>query len=328
MDRDVVVVGSLNVDLVLTVARHPLPGETLMGGGGTSTPGGKGANQACAAALLGARTAMVGAVGDDANAPLALALLEGAGVDLGAVETVPGPTGLAAVTLSEAGENTIVVVPGANDACGPELVTRHADLLTDARVVVLQGEVPLPAVDTAARIAHEAGVRVLLNAAPAAAFARESLTVADPLVVNEHEASLVLAALTGDAVPPSPTSPEAAVALARALRAQGVPSVVVTLGAQGAVGVEPAGDVEPADAGSDGCVDGGDAQDRTWHVPAESVTAVDTTGAGDAFVGAVAAALAAGGDLHTAAARATRVAARSVQRLGAQASYPRLEDLA
>ncbi|HQY33192.1 ribokinase [Actinotalea sp.] len=311
MHPDVVVVGSLNVDLVLTVARHPRPGETLLGGSGDLFAGGKGANQAVAAARLGVRTAMVGAVGTDANAAVALRELRRAGVDVTAVTTVPGPTGLAVVTLAEDGENTIVVVPGANAAVGLQEVAAAAPVITGATVCVLQAEIPLPSVDLAAGLAAAAGVRVLLNVAPACPVPLSTLALADPLVVNEHEATLLLGWL--DAGPHDPPdggraaddATTAGIAAARGLRNLGVPSVVVTLGRAGVVGAGPDGE---------------------WALPARPVTARDTTGAGDAFVGALAAHLARGEDLRDAATAATRVAAYAVQRLGAQASYPWADD--
>lgn len=304
MPHDVVVVGSINVDLQLSVARHPLPGETLMGGGGSSTPGGKGANQAVAAALQGATTALIGAVGDDVAAETALRELRAAGVDLSRVQVAPGPTGLAVVTVAESGENTIIVVPGANAAVSTELVEANRAALGAAGLCVLQAEIPLPVMAHCALLAHGLGTRVILNAAPATALSADVLRTADPLVVNEHEAGIVLGALTREAAP-APESVAAARATAQALRAQGARSVLLTLGAQGVVGAEEAG---------------------TWHLPARPVQTVDTTGAGDAFVGALAAGLASGRSLRDAAEHATRVAAFSVGAAGAQVSYPRGTD--
>lgn len=303
MRYDVVIVGSINVDLMLTVERHPHPGETLRGGSGAHLAGGKGATQAVAAARTGARTAMVGAVGSDATADTALEHLRGADVDLSSVRTVPGPTGLAVVTLAADGENTIVVVPGANATVTPDVVREAAAVIRDAAVCVVQAEIPLPSVEEAVRVAHDAGVRVVLNVAPAARLPWATLRAADPLVVNQHEASILL---EGRPAEPGAASPVAAAeAAAQELRAAGVPSVVVTVGGSGSVVLDRSG---------------------THVIPARPVTAVDTTGAGDAFVGALAAGLAAGRTLPDAAAHATRVAAASVQRLGAQASYPWKDD--
>lgn len=316
MGYDVVAVGSINVDLLLRVDRHPRPGETLLGDSGEYSAGGKGANQAVAAARSGARTAMIGAVGSDPTAETALEHLRGADVDLSAVRTVPGPTGLAVVALAADGENTIIVVPGANAAVTPEVVRESTAVIRQASVCVLQAEIPLASVEEAVRLARDAGVRVVLNVAPAARLPWETLRAADPLVVNEHEASILLeagASAAGEADVPAPDGDDDArtggdvpgAAVARALRAAGVPSVIVTLGGAGSVVVD----------------DGG-----THVIPARVVPVVDTTGAGDAFVGALAAGVAAGRSLPEAAAQATRVAAASVQRLGAQASYPRAGD--
>lgn len=294
MGTDIVVVGSINADLVLQVERHPHPGETLLGTGAVTLPGGKGANQAVAAARLGASVAMVGAVGSDPQAPVALSGLRGAGVDLAHVLAVDGPTGLAVVTLADDAENTIVVVPGANAAVTPAVVDGAEAVIAGARVCVLQAEIPLGSVVRAAEIAHAHGVRVQLNVAPATALPRATIALADPLVVNEHEAAVLLG---HDVARPEDAAEE--------LAGLGAASVVVTLGAAGVTGY---------------------ADGASWSLPARPVTPRDSTGAGDAFAGALAAGLAAGHPLTEAAAHATRVAAASVLRLGAQDSYPGKDD--
>lgn len=301
----VVVVGSLNVDQVVTVDRHPAPGETLVATSFALLPGGKGANQAVAAARRGAPTVMVGSVGRDGAAEVATSLLADSGVDVTHVRAVDVPTGLATVTVDRTGENTIVVVPGANASTGAEAVLAASDTVASAAVVVLQGEVPADGIAAAATAATG---RVLLNLAPVVPVGREVVLAADPLVVNEHEAALVLAQLVpGSAVP----TDEAA--LVGALRSLGIRSVVVTLGARGALV-------------SDGEHD--DAVDRpvVVAVPSPRVTAVDSSGAGDAFVGALAAGLAAGDTLLGAARQAVRVGAFAVQGVGTQPSYPTLDD--
>ncbi|WP_448059710.1 ribokinase [Cellulomonas hominis] len=290
MDCDIVVVGSINADLVLRVPRHPDPGETILGRGSVTLPGGKGANQAVAAARLGATVAMVGAVGTDPHAEVALQGLREAGVALDQVRTVEGPTGLAVVTLADDSENSIIVIPGANEAVTPSLVEAADQLLAAARICVLQAEIPMGSVIRAAEVAHGHATRVLLNVAPAAALPRATLQLADPLVVNEHEAGILLGHALRRTEDP-----------AAELAALGVRSVVITWGAAGVTGHE------------DGA---------SWSVPARRVEALDTTGAGDAFVGALAAELAAGSSSQRAAVLATRVAAASVLRLGAQTSYP------
>ncbi|WIB63472.1 ribokinase [Curtobacterium sp. MCBD17_040] len=293
----VVVVGSLNVDQVVTVDRHPSPGETLIATSMTLLPGGKGANQAVAAARRGAATVMVGLVGDDGSAEVATVLLAESGVDVAHVGVVDQPTGLATVTVDATGENTIVVVPGANAAMTAEAVDRVASVVAEAAVVVMQGEIPAAGIAAAAR--HARG-RVVLNLAPVIDIDAAVVRLADPLVVNEHEAALVLARLVpGGAVPADEE------ALAVALLAQGIRTVVITLGARGAVVAEATG---------------------TTAVPSPRVDAVDTSGAGDAFVGALSASLAAGESLLDGVRHAVRVGAFAVQGAGTQPSYPTLDD--
>lgn len=291
----IVVVGSINADLVVTLERHPLPGETVLGRSMTVLPGGKGANQAVAAARLGADVTMVGAVGTDAYADTALSALTGAGVDVHAVRRIDGGTGVAVVKVSDDGENTIVVLPGANAQMTPEFVAASAGTIRDAAAVVVQGELPAAATEAAV---HTASGRVIINLAPVIAIDPEVLLRADPLVVNEHEGALVLAQFGKDA-------PSGHAGVVEALLACGFASVVMTLGGAGAL-----------------ATDGG----AVSAVPAPRVTAVDTTGAGDAFVGALAARLHAGDLLHDAVRFAVRVGSYAVEHAGAQPSYPTLGD--
>lgn len=287
----VIVAGSINVDLHLHLERHPHPGETLLAAGGDLSPGGKGANQACAAALAGAEVALLGAIGNDDASQSALGLLRSAGVDLSHLTQVEGPTGLAVVSVDGAGENTVVVVPGANAEITPETVNSWEPILASASIVVSQGELSRA---TTERIAQLTPGRWLLNLAPVIELAPEIIRRAAPLVVNEHEAEATLAQLGGQAT----REPEALVA---GLRAAGLASVVLTLGAAGAIISD---------------------DDGTHHVPSPRVTAVDTVGAGDAFTGALAARLAEGRSLLEAARYAVRFAAHTVQFEGAQSSYP------
>lgn len=292
---DIVVVGSINADLTVNVPRHPHPGETLMGAGGGITAGGKGANQACAAAKLGASVALVGAVGKDANAAPATAVLRAAGVDLSQVEEVDEVTGLAVITVAADGENTVLVVPGANALVDDAFVRTHGAPVEAAKLVLLQGEIPAEGFAEAVALA---GGRVVVNLAPVVEVPREALLSADPLLANEHEAGLILAQLVAD----DAGEPEE---LAERLLDVGFPSVVLTLGAAGAL---------VADA------------DGLRNVATPSVKAVDTVGAGDAFAGALCHRLVAGDSLDEAAAFAARVGAFSVQRPGAQPSYPSAAD--
>ena len=296
-DGTIVVVGSVNVDLLAQVQRHPRPGETLHGTGGQMLPGGKGANQAVAAARLGARVAMVGAVGSDVQAEAALSALREAGVDLGHVAEIEGPTGLAIVTVAEDGENSIVVIAGANDAMDAGRVRAAAEVISAARIVVCQGEIPRDGIEALPALVTG---RFLHNPAPVMELDPAVLRASDPLVVNQHEAGLVLAQLAPDQE--APEDPEAVVA---ALRAAGIPSAVLTLGADGSLVADQGG---------------------VRRVPPAPVEAVDTTGSGDAFIGALALGLARGDDLATAARLASRVGAFAATGEGAQPSYPTAAD--
>ena len=304
----ILVVGSANVDLVLEVPRHPLPGETLSSTRIRRSPGGKGANQACAAARLGGRVRFVGRTGADDDAELALSLLGEADVELDDVTAVEGvDTGLAVVTLDSAGENSIVLAPGANATWTPQLVGALADAVASSDVVIAQGEIPAEAVDEVARLCIRTGTRLVLNLAPVIDVARSTLMSADPLVVNEHEGRLVLEMLT------SGDSPQDDALVVHELRRAGVPSVIMTRGAEGAI--VSSSDIEPGDEE----IAGGAVLDE---VSSPSVSAVDTTGAGDAFVGALGVAISRGEALLAASDFAARVGAFAVTRHGAQAAYP------
>ena len=295
----IVVVGSINADLTVNVARHPNPGETLLGKGGGLTAGGKGANQACAAAKLGAHVALVGAVGKDSNAAPALALLEVAGVDLTHVEQKEEVTGLAVITVAADGENTVLVVPGANAEVDANHVERHVAAIEDASLVLLQGEIPADGFAKAVELAQAHGARVVINLAPVVEVDREALLAADPLLANEHEAGLILEQL---GVSPQETPEQ----LAQQLLDAGFASVVLTLGAAGALIADAEG-LRPVDT--------------------PRVEAVDTVGAGDAFAGALCHRLVEGDTLDEAAKVAAKVGAIAVTKPGAQPSYPSSAEL-
>lgn len=254
----VFVVGSLNLDLVLTVENCPAQGETVLARAVSRGCGGKGANQAVSAARAGAQVVMVGCVGDDQGAHLLRDALGAAGVDSSGVVGMPGESGLAVVTVSVDGENQIVVAPGANRQADEAVVLAGLASLTEADVVLAQAEIPVAAIHAAAVVAKERGARFVLNLAPPVELALEGLEL-DTLLVNQHEAAAIT---SGD-------SPEE---LAGGLAERLATRIVVTLGADG---VMVAGD--------------GPARRLAAFPP---VRVVDTTGAGDAFAGAFAAALA------------------------------------
>lgn len=294
-DYDLLVVGSANADLVIGVERRPAAGETVLGSDLVVHPGGKGANQAVAAARLGARTALLARVGDDAYGRLLLRSQREAGVDTAGVLVGGTPTGVALITVDPSGDNSIVVSPGANGRLTPEDVRVAAGLLRASRVVSAQLEIPLETVVELVRNLPS-GTRFVLNPSPPRPLPAELLAACDPLIVNEHEARVIVGG-------PLDGAPED---WARALLALGPRSVVVTLGAEGAL------------------VATGDAMTR---VPSVKVDAVDTTGAGDAFTAALAWRLGTGFALPDAAAYAARVGAAAVLRPGAQESFPTAEEV-
>jgi ribokinase len=298
--RTVVVVGSLNADLVVRLTRFPSPGETVTGRDFAVHPGGKGANQAVAAGRLGARVHMAGRVGDDDQGRLLRASLDGAGVDTKAVD-VDGEatTGLALITIDAEGQNEIVIVPGANGRLSAADVERNRDLIASAGLLLLQLEVPLPTVEAAARLGRAAGATVILDPAPAQPECLRLLPFVDYVTPNERE----LAALAGA---PGARGPGEARALARALLAWGPRRVVAKLGAEGAVLIAPDGE-------------------RVF--PGRRVAAVDTTAAGDVWNGAFAAALAEGAEEAEAGEFANAAAAISVTRAGAQPSMPTRDEV-
>ncbi len=294
---ELLVVGSANADLVTVVDRHPSAGETVLGSDLVVYPGGKGANQAVAAARLGARAALLARVGDDAHGRLLVDSLAAAGVDTAGVRSGGAPTGVALIAVSPSGDNTIVVSPGANHRLTPQDVVDAGPLLAGASVVSLQLEIPPETVAAAAHAAGDVGTRVVLNPSPPARLPDEVLAVCDPLVVNEHEARSLLGSAADEG---------GAAVWAEALRALGPRSVVVTLGPAGALLHGP---------------------DGVLQVDSPAVDSVDTTGAGDAFTGALAWRLAVGDSLEDSVRYAVRVGAASVTRAGAQNSFPTAAEL-
>ena len=292
----VVVVGSSNTDMVVKLDRLPVPGETVLGGQFVTAGGGKGANQAVAARRLGAEVAFVARVGSDTLGAAALSAFAAEGIDVAYVARDPeAPSGVALILVDRDGENVIAVAPGANGRLAVDDVDRATSAITSANVVVAQLEIPLATVGAALRLARAAGVTTLLNPAPAPAAGIPAALLASVDIVNPNRTELGLLTHT------HPTDLTSAAGAARQLLARGVRGVVVTLGAQGALVVDGLG-VE--------------------HVEPYRVTAVDATGAGDAFTAGLAVALASGDDLRAAARFANAVAALATTRLGAQPSMP------
>lgn len=300
MSAKVVVVGSLNMDLVARAQRLPRPGETLAGDTFFTAAGGKGANQAVAVARLGASAAMIGCVGDDAYGLQLRNALEVEGIDCQGVVTCAGvSTGVAMITVDAASQNCIVIVPGGNGLLVPDAVARFDGLLQAAQVIICQLEVPLPTVAWTLARGRQLGKRVILNPAPATGpLPAEWFNHVDYLTPNESEAE----ALTGVAV----HDQSSALLAGTRLLALGAGKVIITLGAQGALLVTP---------------------DGHQHYPAPVVKALDTTAAGDTFIGGFAAGLVQGLEEGEAIRFGQRAAALSVTRAGAQPSIPRLAEL-
>jgi len=291
---DVFVVGSINQDFVLSVERRPTPGETVTDARLATHNGGKGANQAAAAALLGAGVTFLGRVGDDGfGEPLVRALAE-KGVDTNLVEEVPdSSTGTAFITVTPDGENAITVAPGANRRLTVEDVDAASGTIGEAKVLVVQMEIPPEVVRRAVEVASANETRALVNLAPPFEVPQALLEKLDPLVLNEHEAAFLL----GESV----EGVDGALSAASELSDLGPRSVVVTVGEEGAV-----------------FANGASAE----HLTAPRVEVVDTTGAGDAFVGALAARLADDAPLEDAVAYAVRAGAAAVTKEGAQGALP------
>ena len=294
----IIVAGSLNVDYVVRVARQPLPGETLLGGDYARYTGGKGANQAVAAARAGGAgtVRMAGCVGSDDDGVALRRALEQDGIDATAVRQVAGPSGAAFITVDDAGQNAIVVAPGANGRFEPSHLEQPS--FAGTRVVVLQLEVPQATVRAAARLGRGSGAAVMLNAAPMRELAADDLADVSMLVVNEHEAGL----MAGRAAPRTAAEAQAAAALLR----ERVATIVITLGEHGAVWCD---------------------DDVAFHTPAFPVRAVDTTGAGDAFVGALAVAIAENRPAREAMRFACAAGALAATKPGAQSSMPTRAEL-
>ncbi len=294
------VVGSLNMDLVVRVAHLPAPGETILGRDYQTIPGGKGANQAVAAARLGGIVHLVGRVGQDSYGQTLIANLsvEGIHVEFVQVDSTSA-SGIAMITLDEAGSNTIVVAPGANMALTPQDVFQAFNGIASMDVLVLQLESPLECVQEAARLGQARGAKVVLNPAPARKLPDEIYKYVDVLVPNETEISLLTSL-------PVNTIGQAEQAAVRLLE-MGAGEVVLTLGGRGALVVVPG--------------------ETSTHIPPYKVQVVDTTAAGDAFVAGLAVGLAQGLNLVEASRFGNAAGAVAVTRLGAQPSMPTREDV-
>ncbi len=293
----ILVIGSINMDLVVGVERFPNPGETLTGTRFSTVPGGKGANQAMALAKLGVPVSMAGRVGQDGFGDEYLQHFAGAGVDAALVERSDQPTGVALIEVDASGENRIVVAPGANRDANGAWIRGLLPRIAKSSIVLMQLEIPMEAVLLAAREVHRNGGLLVLDPAPMQPMPEELLSLAAVLTPNEHE----LKALTPDLAADAPAEERL-----RALMARGAGCVLHKRGAHGAYL----------------CTDG-----QIEHIPAYRVTAVDTTAAGDSFNAGLAAGLYQGLSLNEAAKLACAVGALSTTRFGAQAGMPSMDEV-
>lgn len=295
----IAVIGSSNTDMVIKTARLPVPGETVLGGQFLMNPGGKGANQAVAAAKLGGDVVFVAKVGDDIFGQEAVEGFKSEGINTDYMVVDPdNPSGVATITVDEQGENCIAVASGANSALGPGDIDSASPQIEAATVLLMQLETPLGTVEHAASLGRKAGKTVILNPAPAQPLSDDLLALLDVITPNETEAEI----LTGIKVETEHDAEQAA----RALRDKGVGAVIITLGSRGAFVLS---------------------ESFLGLVPAPKVEPIDTTAAGDTFNGALAVGLADGQTIEDAVVFANKAAAISVTRLGAQASTPTLEEL-
>lgn len=295
----IIVVGSMNMDMVVKTTHIPKPGETVLGGDFFMNPGGKGANQAVAIARLGGDVAFVGKIGQDIFGKQSAQLFDDEGVDtLGLLDDEIEPSGIALITVDAVGENSIVVAPGANAHLKPEDVSAILDRYPGIDIILMQLEIPMDTVKSTVRYCHSRDIKVIINPAPANLELLEVFPYIDVLTPNVHEAEL----LSGVRIAGIETARQAA----EAIRARGIENVIITLGEEGAVVLSEEG---------------------FWHVETKKVNAIDTTAAGDVFNGALAVAISEGKHLQEATMFACHAAALAVTRLGAQASIPYRKEL-
>jgi len=292
--RGILVVGSINMDLVVRATEMPAPGQTVMGESFKTLPGGKGANQAVAVARLGGQCRLIGRIGDDAFGQTLLADLQSEGVDCRNVLATSAASGVAMIVVNASGENAIVVASGANSLLTPDDIFSRADLFSDCAIVLLQLELPQPTVRAAMDVARRNGCKIILDPAPAPRNMPKELYDVDIISPNVIEAER----LTGKGA----IEERVAKLVASELVARGAKSAVMKLGSRGSLVVMADG--------------------HFYTVPAYNVSVVDTTGAGDAFTGALAVALADGQNLHAAARFANAAGALACTRLGAQSAMP------
>ncbi len=290
----IAVIGSSNTDMVIKTTKLPAPGETILGGDFFMNPGGKGANQAVAAARLGGNVTLIAKTGDDVFGRQSKQIFENDHIHTGYLTTDPiHPSGVALITVDSRGENCIVVASGANNRLSKHDIDRAKDEILRSKIILMQLEIPLETVGYAANIAYEAGIKVILNPAPASEISNELLAKLYMITPNETEAELISGITVQDV--------ESATLAARKIYEKGVKVVIITLGSKGALLFTG---------------------EKELLIPSPKVEAIDSTAAGDVFNGAIAVAISEGLPLEKAVEFACRAAAISVTRMGAQASAP------
>lgn len=295
----IVVIGSCNTDMVITTDRLPKPGETVLGGNFKMFSGGKGANQAVAAARLGGNVSFIANLGDDLFGEQLIEQYKKEGIDTRYVfSDINSPTGVALITVDENGENSIAVASGANAALRPDNIEKAIDIIESTDILLMQLEIPLQTVEYAARLAHAKGAKVILNPAPATSLSNELLKSLYAIIPNQIEAEI----LSGIRIADSISARKATDIIA----AKGVDKVIITLGERGVF-----------------------VKDKTnyYKIPAHKVKVIDTTAAGDTFCGAVCVALSEGMPVYEAAEMANKAASIAVSRQGAQSSIPFREEV-
>jgi ribokinase len=294
MKPKIVVLGSSNTDMICRVPHIPKPGETVLGGDFFTVQGGKGANQAVAAARAGGNVTFIACVGNDLFGKQAIESYKADGIDTSCIEIVDNvPTGVALINVADSGENSIAVAPGANARVTPEITDKYRDVIISANIVLMQLEIPIETVCHVVRMAHAVNIPVVLNPAPAREINPEILPMISYITPNEHEALLVSGIY--------PPDPEMVTEMAVEIQKKGIKSVIITLGSAGALYREDS---------------------KEERVPGITVKVVDTTAAGDTFNGYLVVELAKGKSLHEAIIIANKAAAISVTRMGAQPSIP------
>jgi len=297
--NSIVVIGSSNTDMVVKTDHLPVPGETIVGGEFFIYPGGKGANQAVAAARLGGQVSLVASIGGDIFGKRSIELIATEGIDVsGIISNENEASGVALITVDKNGENCITVAPGSNATLYPRSIERSVELIRSASIVMMQLEIPLETIIYAAQLCRNTNATFILNPAPACRLPDSLFPDIDIITPNEKEAEMLTGIMISDL--------SSASMAAQILKDKGAGIVIITLGKQGALIVT---------------------DDFEQHVPSIIVDAIDTTGAGDIFNGALAVALANGMELTAAVAFACKAAALSVTRLGAQSSAPNLKEL-